>query len=165
MSDPTKIVMTNDPTTERLVGIARHGNTPFNVPYISKITDDLWQGGCETGLILPDFIDHIVSLYPWERYTIRHEIDSELYYRAYDTAGGIDLEEVDQIARWINERREYGTVLVHCQAGLNRSSFVAARALMLGDGFDAKQAITLLREQRSLAVLCNKAFEEALLAL
>jgi protein-tyrosine phosphatase len=72
------------------------------------------------------------------------------------------FEQIDAIARWINEARQSGTVLVHCQAGLNRSSLVTARALMLA-GMSATEAINRIRQQRSPACLCNKAFEKWLL--
>jgi protein-tyrosine phosphatase len=49
-------------------------------------------------------------------------------------------------------------VLVHCQAGLNRSGVVVARALM-ADGMSAVEAVSLIRERRSPACLCNPAFE------
>jgi len=44
--DPTRIDIDLDPRVQRMQGVAYHGNTPFDVPYISKITDGLYQGGC-----------------------------------------------------------------------------------------------------------------------
>ncbi len=59
-------------------------------------------------------------------------------------------------------RRDLGpdeAVLVHCQAGLNRSGVVTALALMLnGDVATADKAIALLRARRGEAVLCNPLF-------
>lgn len=162
--DPTRIDIDTDPTTKRMKGTARHGNMPFDVPYISQIADRLWQGGCENGLVLPDHIKHVVSLYPWERYEICGGVRSELYVEMYD-AEDQDYEQVDAIARWINTCRDDGPVLVHCQAGLNRSSLVAARAMFLGEdghatGADrADSIIRDLRAKRSPACLCNPAFE------
>jgi protein-tyrosine phosphatase len=89
--DPTKIeLQTNvkqksDPTIQRMSGVARHGNTPFDVPFISEIAPNLWQGGCESGLILPQFIKHLVSLYPWEAYRVKHELDSYVAVKMYDS--------------------------------------------------------------------------------
>lgn len=157
-ADPTRIKINVDPTVKRMKGVTHHGNTPFDVPFMSEIAPNLWQGGCQNGLILPAFIDHIVSLYPWEEYVIRHELGSNLAVKMYDHEDQ-GFEQVDKIARWINECRKTGTVLVHCQAGLNRSSLVAARALML-DGMTADEAITTLRTKRSPACLCNPAFEK-----
>lgn len=138
-------------------GQAIHGNTPFSVPFVSEITDDLWTGGCANGLILPLEIEHIVSLYPWEAYRITHEVKSFLAVRLYDSLDQA-MGQVDDIAKWVNSCRADGLTLVHCQAGLNRSGLVAARTLML-DGMSADAAITLLREKRSPAVLCNAGFE------
>jgi protein-tyrosine phosphatase len=153
-------------------GVAVHGNTPFDVPFISQIDGNLWQGGCQTGLQLPHFFKHIVSLYPWEAYRINHDMNSQTYVKMYDSLEQ-SMEQVDAIAEWINICVKDGPTLVHCQAGLNRSSLVAARSLMLrDDNFDAgsknhtaESAIALLRERRSPACLCNSAFEEHLRSL
>jgi protein-tyrosine phosphatase len=155
--DHTKIDIRFDPTHQRMSGVAVHGNTPFDVPFISKVYDDLWQGGCQSGLRLPTFIDHLVSLYPWEQYHEGHELKSRLVVRMYDDLAGPNRDEVEGVARWINAARKTGTVLVHCQAGLNRSGLVTAAALIL-EGMPAKEAIQTLREARSDAVLCNPSF-------
>lgn len=159
--DPTKIKIDLDPLSRRMRGFARHGNTPFDVPYISEIIPGLYQGGCQRGLILPDYIVHLVSLYPWEKYTIYHEMKSEVYFTAYDSEDGLDLNQARELATWVNNRHADGPVLIHCQAGLNRSSFVATLALTQR-GMTVDEAISLLREKRSPAVLCNEAFERAL---
>ena len=156
-ADPTRIDIDFDPREQRMRGRAYHGNTPFDVPYISQITDDLWTGGCTDGLVLPPEIAHVVSLYPWEAYTIKHELRSLLSVRMYDSEDQ-GFEQVNAIAAWVNVCRRDGPTLVHCQAGLNRSGLVAARALTL-DGMSGSEAISLLREKRSPAVLCNRAFE------
>lgn len=161
MDDPTKIDIDFDPTKQRMVGTARHGNTPFDVPFISELAPRLWQGGCQNGLILPTFIDVVISLYPWERYTINHnaELIEVTMYDSEDQA----FDQVDGLAMMVNKYRSDGkNVLVHCQAGLNRSSLIATRALIL-DGRTPKDAIELIREKRSPACLCNKSFENWLL--
>lgn len=161
--DPTAFPIEFDPRERRMRGTATHGLTPFDVPFVSQITDDLWTGGCENGLVLPDHIQHVVSLYPWERYSAHHDVRSMLAVRMYDDLAGPDLDQLDAIASWVNICRSTGATLVHCQAGLNRSNLVAARALML-EGMTARAAIDLLRERRSPAVLCNPTFEHLLLA-
>ena len=86
----------------------------------------------------------MVSLYPWEGYTLRHEIDSQLVVEMYDSLDQ-GFDQVDAIARWVNECRKSGPVLVHCQAGLNRSGLVVARALVLaGDVADGAEAVRFL---------------------
>lgn len=159
-NDPTRIEIHFDPREQRMSGIASHGHTPFDVPYISYIQGNLWQGGCKNGLILPAGITHIVSLYPWETYTVQHDLQSTLSVTMYDS-NDQGYEQVDAIAAWVNICRADGPTLVHCQAGLNRSSLVAARAMML-EGLTADQAITLLRAKRSPACLCNPSFESYL---
>lgn len=162
-ADPTRIDVRVDPREQRMVGVARHGNVPFDVPYISEIAENLWQGGCANGLVLPDEIVHVVSLYPWESYSYRHELHSRLEVVMYDSDDqGYEL--VNALAAWVNACRQDGPTLVHCQAGLNRSSLVAGRALMLS-GLSGREAVALLREKRSPACLCNRSFESYLLTL
>lgn len=161
MADPTAIAIEVDPLQQRMTGIARHGNTPFDVPFISHIEGNLWQGGCATGLVLPANIDHVVSLYPWEQYQLTRQLQSCSFHWLYDS----DEEPpviVPAIAHWVAGCCETGPTLLHCQAGLNRSSLVAALVLMR-QGRSAAEAIALLREKRSPAVLCNPSFEKWLL--
>ncbi len=158
-TDHTAIPLAYDPEHQRFQGTAIHGDTPFDVPYISRITDTLWQGGCADGLILPPEVQHVVSLYPWEAYSRRHNVRSFLAVRMHDDLEGPDKGLVLALVQWINECRKTGITLVHCQAGLNRSGLIAAAVLISG-GMDADAAIKVLREQRSPAVLCNPVFEK-----
>jgi len=162
-ADPTRIDLDVDPEARRFRGVAVHGNTPFDVPYVSRITDNLWQGGCTTGLVVPDAVSHVVSLYPWESYTARHELLSRTVVRQYDSLDGPDRDQLVALAQWVNVCRKSGVVLVHCQAGLNRSGLLVGLALVL-DGLTPDEAIALQRERRSQAVLCNPVFESWLRA-
>jgi protein-tyrosine phosphatase len=162
-TDPTRINIETDPFKQRMRGTAIHGDTPFDVPYVTKIADNLWQGGCTNGLILPKRIKHLVSLYPWEAYTVTHELDSYMSVRMYDSIEQA-FEQVKAISQWVDTCRDSGPVLVHCQAGLNRSSLIVAHALMLA-GISSRQAIDMIRAKRSPACLCNPSFEEWLLSL
>jgi protein-tyrosine phosphatase len=161
--DPTYVPVSirnsnRDPFIRRMVGHAIHGNTPFDVPYISEIVPGFYQGGCEQGLLLPREIEHVVSLYKWEKY-IRHEnVKTFREVTMYDSNDGPDYDNIVELATLVNDCRKQGPTLVHCQAGLNRSGLVAATALVL-DGIEPKIAIQRLRESRSPAVLCNKTFE------
>lgn len=158
MEDPTRVPLAVDPVRKRMKGTTIHGNKSFDVPYISEISAGLWQGGCHQGLVLPEFIDHLVSLYPWERYEVRYQLQTALTVKMYDSTDQ-GLQQVDDIAHWVTSvRKEGGNVLVHCQAGLNRSSLVVARVLMIA-GMSADEAIRTVREARSEACLCNPAFE------
>lgn len=147
-----------DLTTHHIEGIAREGHTPFSCPLITPITDNLWQGGCRNGVNLQGYFKHIVSLYPWERYNPGGELDSFVEVRLYDGPTVPNVNQLVTLARWINICKAHGRTLVHCQAGLNRSGLLAGYSLVL-EGMDGGDAIALMREKRSPAVLCNKTFE------
>lgn len=152
-----------DLDTHHIEGFAYHGNTEFYAPLISHIEGNLWMGGCMHGVRLPDDFEYVVSLYQWERYDLgpnTRRVEVEMYDSSDDIA---DPERVLDLARVVNEFREQGKTLVHCQAGLNRSSLVTALAL-IESGMEPLDAIALLREKRSPAVLCNRTFESWLLA-
>ena len=107
----------------------------------------------------------MISLYPWEKYEIEREDVERIEIAMYDSLDQA-FEQVDSLARLVNKYRDDGkSVLVHCQAGLNRSSLVATRALMLDLNMSADDAIKLVREKRSEACLCNPSFEEYLRSL
>lgn len=164
-NDPTAFDLggegsSTDPLTRRLTGWTAHGNFKLdNLPFMTQIAPDLWHGGSETGLVLPEFIDHVLSLYQWEEYTVNHELMSTKTVEMYDSLDQA-MDQITELAIWVNEARKTGTVLVHCQAGLNRSSLVVAKALILaGDVANGAEAIKRIREARSPACLCNSAFE------
>lgn len=159
--DPTRVELVNDPLERRFRGVAIHGNTPFDMPYMSHITGNLYVGGCETGLMLPHNIKHLISLYPWERYGVEHQLLSFLEVTMFDSFDQ-DTAQVEAIAAWARECMETGPTLIHCQAGLNRSNLIAATVL-IQQGMSPGEAVGLLRSKRSPAVLCNKAFEAHLL--
>jgi protein-tyrosine phosphatase len=83
-----------------------------------------------------------VSLYPWEQYTTHDDLDSILVVKMYDSVDQ-GFGQVEQIARWVDSVADSAPVLVHCQAGLNRSSLVVARALMFR-GYNGEEAIDLV---------------------
>lgn len=163
--DPTRIDITFDPREMRMTGVAVHGNTPFDVPYISHVAGNLWQGGCANDLTLPEDILHVVSLYRWEQYILHDGVRTHEQYTAYDSddsdsIGGMTKEQVLEIANKVIECCEDGPTLVHCQAGLNRSGLIASVVLCLtGVVETGGEAIALIRERRSPAVLCNRTFE------
>jgi protein-tyrosine phosphatase len=157
-SDPSEY----DPLQRRMAGVTRHGYIRFDAPFISHIEGNLWMGGCEAGLLLPENIEHVVSLYPWEQYELIRDLQSELTVRLFDDTRGVNTQKINTIADWAMMCLSEGPTLIHCQAGLNRSGLVAALTLVRG-GMAPVDAIQLLREKRSPAVLCNPTFERWLL--
>ena len=107
MVDPTAIDIDFDPTVQRMKGVTVHGGMPFDVPIITEIGPNLWQGGCQDGLILPCFVRHLVSLYLWEHYRVQHELDSVLIVRMYDSEEQT-FEQIEALARWVNVCRTTG---------------------------------------------------------
>jgi protein-tyrosine phosphatase len=126
------------------------------IPKFNQIADNLWIGGVEDGEILPQGFQHIVSLCVWEQYKIVNKHKTRLEIVMYDN-GNQSFALVEPIAKWVNECRKTGVVLVHCKEGLNRSALIVARVLML-DGLSANDAINLIRAKRSNRCLNNQVF-------
>ena len=162
--DATKLKA--DLANHHIEGYAREDptHTHFDVPLISQVTDNLWQGGCQNGVNLKGYFKHIVSLYPWEQYDPGCELDSFVQVRLYDGPIVPSTAQLYQLARWINLCRLTGPTLVHCQAGLNRSGLLTGLALVLS-GMKPEDAIALLRKNRCQQVLCNAKFETWLLSV
>lgn len=144
-------------------GVAAHGSTPFSTTLITEIEEGLYLGGCKRRVNLPAEIEYVVSLYPWEAYTLHDGVKGVFSLWMYDaelTADAIGkFELAADVAREFWQR---GPTLIHCQAGLNRSSLVTA--LVLARGMTRQEALALIREKRSPACLCNPYFEQWLLA-
>lgn len=136
----------------------------IDLELISHVRDNLYVGG-HLKVDVGDFFSHIFSLYHWEKYI--HSPDTVLVAREmYDSATKpVDIETVEELSDQIVEALEAGgNVLVHCQAGINRSNLVAARVLMKRYDMTAREAIDTLREQRGELILANRKFEEWLLS-
>lgn len=149
-----------DLTSHHIEGITLHGDAPFSVPLFSHIKGNLWMGGCPVKSA-PEEFEYIVSLYPWEPYTLaKFQVRTEACLQ--DALTMPKEEQLYTLARCVNAYKQKGVTLVHCQAGLNRSGLISALAL-IEEGMKAVDAISLLRAKRSRAVLCNQLFEKWLL--
>ncbi len=130
------------------------------LPLASEVAHNLWQGGTPATVgTVPAYFRNVLCLYPWESY-MRHEgTEVRVAPLMDDPDGRVPSAKIEELARWVNEKRAEGPVLVHCQLGLNRSGLVNATALMQ-EGRTADEAIALLREKRSPVVLFNRTFEQ-----
>ena len=69
-----------------------------------------------------------------------------------ELAAGMAPEELLAEATWVAERLRAGErVLVHCAAGVNRSSTVCCATLMLLEGLTADEALARVRERHPVA--------------
>ena len=142
--------------------LERGQNGHFSAPLISHIEDNLYVGGCIGGVRLDDDWQTVVSLYKWERYALGPDTE-RVEVTMYDAGEVPDVDQLHELADTVSAALDRGgKVLVHCQAGLNRSNLVTALAL-IKRGRSPEDAIALLREKRSPVVLCNAAFEAWLL--
>lgn len=148
-----------DLTSHHIEGIAAMGHTHFNCPLITHVEGNLWQGGtpADVGKV-PAYFQFVLNLYPWENYAVPEGTEVKAL-KLYDAGEVPDPAVLEELAAWVNEKRAIGPTLVHCQAGLNRSALVTALAL-IRSGSTPDEAISLLRKQRSPAVLCNSSFEK-----
>lgn len=133
--------------------------------WISKIYNNLYMGGCFNGLALPSHIKHIVSLETDMRY------DTTGLDITYQVFPMLDIEEKPIYQNFMKPAeiayQHFLTgenVLIHCQAGINRSGLVTA-ATLFKIGFSPEEAIDLIRQQRFSECLGNEYFERAILNL
>ena len=100
--------------------------------------------------------DAVVTMYAFAR-----PVDwgvEELRWGIYDGHQSLPLEEMQETVAWAHRRWKQGKrVLVRCQAGLNRSSLIAALVLVR-DGMTPHDAIMKIRRTRSEQALFNTAF-------
>lgn len=142
-------------------------------PYAAtEILPGLFQGGTED--------DDVVYRGRTERYAneVPYDVIVTLYATAQPAPWGVeefrygfgdsdlqsgDLKRVLRAAQLAYRRWAAGdSVLVRCQAGMNRSGLVMALVLMQA-GLGASQAIGLIRTRRSPGALFNRSFLEWLM--
>ncbi len=95
-------------------------------------------------------VDHVVNLCgvenQWVALAGRHPDDR--YNCKGEMSVGMGADELLEEAAWVVERLRAGhRVLVHCYAGINRSSSVCCAALMLLEGISAGEALARVRER------------------
>jgi len=148
-----------------------------------EVLPGLWLGGCEYNAnLVPDGrswtnaivsrnspFNAVVTMYakwqqfgPGDRDGIHHYIypiqDSVLTQAAIKEAYlAADMA--------MNHLAEGETVLVRCQAGLNRSGLVTGLVMIEHLGWPPDEAIAAMRAVRSPWVLCNQDFEDYLMSI
>lgn len=166
MSISEKILMSQqhmDPREARLVGVLESDGSPIDIPYITEILPGLYMGAVLPGARLPDEVRHVVSLHPQAGYAVG---EKQQTYLQIDVPDGplTDPQIFDAAAEWVSYIQGTDAVLVHCQAGLNRSALVMSLVLSRNEGMPGPDAVALIRSKRSLACLSNPEFEQYALA-
>ena len=145
----------------RIGGIATAcGNEPIDAPLFSEIIPGIWTGGsvAEWDMPMPTMFRHILNFYPWMEYDVPAGANyKEL--RMLD-AHHIDKAFLEEAAEFIdNAATMPGDILIHCQAGINRSNLALAYWLVTRKGWVGEEAIHRIRQRRCTTALCNPAFE------
>lgn len=99
-------------------------------------------------------VDHVLNLCgisnPWCEHSGEHPADR--FSPRGEGPSGMSLENLLDEACWVAERvREGKRVLVHCYAGMNRSTTVCCAALILLEGISAEEALARVRRRHPLA--------------
>lgn len=154
-----------DLVSQPITGFLASDNRPIHLPLISHITDNLYVGGHSKWADLGDFFSHVFSLYAFEPPYVTHESTHHASVRMFDSP----TEDTSLVEKMVDEiveaLKEGGNVLVHCQAGINRSNLTAALVLRKWKGLTSAEAIDMLREKRGPIVLANSGFERYLRSL
>lgn len=137
-----------------------HDNDTIDVPRAAARGRGL--NVLEDAEIGPEQFDAVVTMYAWAR-----PVDwgvEELRWGIMDGHQALPLEEMQETVAWAHRRWAAGKrVLIRCQAGLNRSSLIAALVLVR-DGMTPPEAIDKIRRTRSPQALFNTAFTRFIIA-
>ena len=151
-----------DLETHHITGITNIGRNKIDCSLFTELQDNLWIGGTPAQIgILPSIFTAVLNLYPWEGYARDISVD----YKQVEMldSHNIDMHKAEDNADWVIRKMDEGrTVLVHCQAGINRSSFIAGMALVKL-GLTLLDAINLMATKRTDIILSNPTFKKALM--
>ena len=136
-----------------------------------EVAPGLWVGGhdLDTGsgvgrAVVRDEFDVVVSLFARDGHGPDDGVEHHGHRLPDAELAGEDAARLDELAALVADRLDEGKrVLVRCQAGLNRSSLVAALALVRR-GWDPQEAIDAIRAGRSPNCLFNRSFAAHVLA-
>lgn len=133
----------------------RYGGDPIAIHLGRRVLRNrLFIGGIGHQREKRPVVDHVVNLCgvanPWIAASGQHA--SDRYACKGEGPLGMDAGELLDEAAWVVERLRAGKrVLVHCYAGMNRSTTVCCAALMMLEGISAEEALARVRERHPLA--------------
>src|SRR5579859_544844 len=133
----------------------RYGGDPVAIHLGRRVLRNrLFIGGLSHQREKRPLVDHVVNLCgvanPWIAVAGPHA--SDRYACKGEGPLGMDAGELLDEAAWVVERLRAGRrVLVHCYAGMNRSTTVCCAALMMLEGISADEALARVRERHPLA--------------
>lgn len=138
------------------IDLTLHRHIPIPDDVSNEIIPGLHQGGLFCGDDADNF-DRVVTLVKGYRYRT-HEVVMDWHDGpAIPATLSMIVACVD---RWHQQQR---TILVRCEAGLNRSGLVVA-SVLIHQGWEPEAAIQQIRRQRSPWALSNATFVEHLRA-
>ncbi|MGH2517835.1 MAG: protein-tyrosine phosphatase family protein, partial [Ktedonobacterales bacterium] len=133
----------------------RYGGDPITIHLGRRmLRNRLFIGGLSHQREKRPAVDSVVNLCgvanPWIATAGAHA--SDRYACKGEGPLGMDAGELLDEAAWVVERLRGGKrVLVHCYAGMNRSTTVCCAALMMLEGISAEAALARVRERHPLA--------------
>jgi hypothetical protein len=151
----------------------------------TEVHTNLWLGGCDYTHAVTDGrrtwarakvdadsgFDTVITLWDgWNPSTYGPEPDSGVEHHHLPFLDGpLTREALNTVARaaevTLRDLSEGKSVLVRCQAGLNRSGLVVGTTLVNGVGLTGYDALSRMRAARSPWVMCNREFAEFLMLL
>ena len=136
-------------------GQRRHGGDPISIHVGRRLyRHRLFIGGLRHQTPVRPEVDHVLNLCgvtnPWVAESGAHPGD-RFVFRG-ELSRGMDAEQLLHEATWVARHLSAGErVLVHCFAGINRSSTVCCAALMLLEGLAPEDALRRVRERHAEA--------------
>jgi hypothetical protein len=128
----------------------RFGGDPITINLEGKILkQNLFVGGLENQSFHRPHVDAVLNLGEkpsrWIKDNIQHSNDRTV--QKGEGAAGMSVAEIREEAEWVIHRLKKGErVLVHCVAGMNRSTTVCCAVLILLEGLSAGDALKRVRE-------------------
>jgi protein-tyrosine phosphatase len=151
-----------DDIATKTIPITNH----VRVPLITRVTGNLYMGGCLDETRLPSDFGLVIAAYQSEKYTLG-ENTRRFDYEMLDGPDVPAKEQLEHAARTVLTHMSASPdskVLIHCQAGLNRSALITVYTMWTA-GWSIASAIELLRLRRSEWVLYNNDFHDFLTGL
>lgn len=124
--------------------------TDSNFSTLREVYSGIFVGGARSPYVMSGIVEYCIALHPLDEEDIPFRLNQSFNFKRFISApieDGVEVPEDVLEMSW-QMYRKYGSILIHCKAGLSRSATVAY-AILLKSGFSNSEALRMVKIKKN----------------